>query len=150
MGDFFIDHKFWGRPEDMNATRPAYKITRERPGSDLAGEAAAALAATSLVFRGRNGSYSEVALRHARELYDFGVQYRGLYHEAIPGAKIYYESTGYGDELTWAAVWMYKATKESRYVEQAESFYNTFRLRERPEEFFYNKKVAGVQVGATP
>lgn len=34
VGDFFIDHKFWGRPEDMNMTRPAYKITKERPGKE--------------------------------------------------------------------------------------------------------------------
>lgn len=33
VGDFFIDHKFWGRPEDMNMTRPAYKITKEHPGN---------------------------------------------------------------------------------------------------------------------
>lgn len=108
VGDFYIDHKFWGRPEDMNMTRPAYKITKEHPGnvqnrfktlfdkhfflgSDLAGEVAAALAATSLVFKDKNATYSQEVLRHAVELYNFAVEYRGLYHEAIPGAKIYYE-----------------------------------------------------------
>lgn len=60
-------------------------------GSDLAGETAAALAATSLVFKDRNATYSQEVLTHALELYNFAVEYRGLYHEAIPGAKIYYE-----------------------------------------------------------
>lgn len=41
---------------------------------------------------------------------------------------------------------MYKATKDHKYIEQTENFYNSYRLKERPNEFFYNKKVAGVQV----
>ena len=57
-----------------------------------------------------------------------------------------YRSTDYGDELTWAAAWLYKATGDVQYLDEAEHFYENFRLRERPNEFFYNKKVAGVQV----
>lgn len=64
----------------------------------------------------------------------------------IHASSFVWRSTGYGDELTWAAIWMYKATKENKYIEQAENFYNSYRLKERPNEFFYNKKVAGVQV----
>lgn len=59
--------------------------------------------------------------------------------------SIFYRSTGYGDELTWAAVWLYKATKEIKYIEQAETFFSKFRINDRPNEFFYNKKVAGIQ-----
>lgn len=55
-------------------------------------------------------------------------------------------STDYGDELTWAAAWLYKATKESQYLDDAEYMYMKYRLKERPNEFYYNKKVAGVQV----
>lgn len=33
VGDFPTDHMFWGRPEDLNTTRPAYKIDAEHPGS---------------------------------------------------------------------------------------------------------------------
>lgn len=58
-----------------------------------------------------------------------------------------HRSTGYGDELTWAAAWLYKATRDIHYLDEAEHHYDNFRLRERPNEFFYNKKVAGVQVG---
>ncbi|XP_044260332.1 endoglucanase A-like isoform X1 [Tribolium madens] len=146
VGDFSLDHAFWGRPEEMNMSRPAYKIDVEHPGSDLAGEVAAALAAASLLFENVNKSYSEELLRHSGELYDFATKYRGLYHDSIPGAKIYYESTGYGDELTWAAIWLYKKTKDVKYIEQAETFYTKFRIKDRPNEFFYNKKVAGIQL----
>ena len=51
VGNGEIDHGYWGRPEDMHMSRPAYKITAGRPGSDVAGNTAAALAVGSLVFR---------------------------------------------------------------------------------------------------
>lgn len=35
VGDFDIDLKYWGRPEDMNMSRPAYKIDEEHPGKAL-------------------------------------------------------------------------------------------------------------------
>lgn len=35
VGDFAIDHKFWGRPEDLNMTRPAYKIDKNQPGAQI-------------------------------------------------------------------------------------------------------------------
>lgn len=146
VGDFTLDHKFWGRAEDLNMSRPAFKIDAQHPGSDLAGEAAAALAAISMVYKEVDTQYSSLCLTHAKKLYKFATQYRGLYHEAIKGAAQYYESTDYGDELTWAAAWLFKATNDAQYLEEAEHHYENFRLRERPNEFFYNKKVAGVQV----
>lgn len=146
VGDFQLDHTFWGRPEDLNMTRPAYKIDAQHPGSDLAGETAAALAAVALVYQTEDPDYAELCRMHAKQLYRFASQYRGLYHEAIKGAAQYYESTDYGDELTWAAAWLYKATNETQYLDEAEHHYMKFRLKERPNEFFYNKKVAGVQV----
>lgn len=146
VGDFNLDHTFWGRPEDLSMSRPAYKIDAQHPGSDLAGETAASLAAVSLVFRDVNPGYSSKCLEHAKQLYRFATQYRGLYHEAIKGAAQYYESTDYGDELTWAAAWLYKATDDPLFLDEAEHHYMKFRLKERPNEFFYNKKVAGVQI----
>lgn len=35
VGDFTLDHKFWGRPEDLNTSRPAFKIDTEHPGKVL-------------------------------------------------------------------------------------------------------------------
>ena len=46
-----IESGFWGRPEDMGHTRPSFKITKRNPGSDLAGETAAALAAAFLIVK---------------------------------------------------------------------------------------------------
>ncbi|KAH0954891.1 hypothetical protein HN011_010820 [Eciton burchellii] len=146
VGDFSIDHTFWGRPEELNTPRPAYKIDAEHPGSDLAGEAAAALAASSIVFRNVDSEYSAKCLQHAKDLYRFADTYRGFYHKAIPGGQEYYESADYGDELAWAAAWLYNATAESKYLHDAVQHYQHFHLDERPNTFFYNKKTAGVQM----
>ena len=71
--------------------RPAYKITREKPGSELAAETAAALAAASIAFLATDVDYAKILLRHARELYDFADKYRGIYSESITDASNYYK-----------------------------------------------------------
>ena len=52
----------------MTTDRHAYKIDPSNPGSDLAGETAAAMAAASIVFRHSNPSYSSELLRHAYQV----------------------------------------------------------------------------------
>lgn len=68
VGDGDSDHYCWQRPEDMTTSRQAYRIDAEHPGSDLAGETAAALAASSLVFRQSNPAYSNLLLDHANQV----------------------------------------------------------------------------------
>lgn len=51
MGKLSLDHDYWGRPEDMTMDRPTYKLTTSHPGSDLAAETAAALAAGYMAFK---------------------------------------------------------------------------------------------------
>ncbi|KAL0738850.1 hypothetical protein Bca4012_015060 [Brassica carinata] len=52
-GDGNSDHACWERPEDMDTARTLYKISSSSPGSEVAAEAAAALASASL----HRGSY---------------------------------------------------------------------------------------------
>jgi hypothetical protein len=56
------------RPEDMTTPRTAYQINASSPGSDLAAETAAAMAAASIVFKDVDASYSATLLSHAREV----------------------------------------------------------------------------------
>ena len=51
VGNGGADHAYWGRAEDMTMNRPAYKLTTSKPGSDLAAETAAAMAAGYMVFK---------------------------------------------------------------------------------------------------
>ncbi|KAI3745822.1 hypothetical protein L6452_08233 [Arctium lappa] len=117
VGDPVADHKCWDRPEDMTEKRPLTMVNSSKPGSDVAAETAAALAAASLVFKSSNATYSSVLLRHAQDLFAFADEYRGSYSKSIPQVRAYYDSTGYGDEILWAASWLYYATKDSTYLD---------------------------------
>lgn len=68
MGDGNSDHYCWQRPEDMTTDRRAYRIDPSNPGSDLAGETAAAMAAASIVFRRSNPAYANELLGHAHQV----------------------------------------------------------------------------------
>lgn len=52
----------------MTTSRQAYRIDQNNPGSDLAGETAAAMAAASIVFRRYNPAYSRLLLTHATQV----------------------------------------------------------------------------------
>lgn len=127
LGD--VDHAFWGPPEKMTMARPAFKIDAQRPGSDLAGEAAAALAAASIAFRSTNAAYSDQLLQHATQLFTFADTFRGKYSDSIPDADKYYRSfNGFNDELAWSAIWLHKANEavgraDTFYLNKAESLY---------------------------
>lgn len=68
VGDGHTDHYCWQRPEDMTTSRQAYKVDQNHPGSDVAGETAAAMAAASIVFRKTNPHYSHLLLHHAQQV----------------------------------------------------------------------------------
>ncbi|BFG31935.1 hypothetical protein CerSpe_182090 [Prunus speciosa] len=117
VGDGNTDHYCWQRPEDMTTDRRAYKISPSNPGSDLAGETAAAMAAASIVFRRSNPAYASELVRHAHQLFDFADKYRGKYDSSITVAQKYYRSiSGYNDELLWAAAWLFQATNNQYYL----------------------------------
>jgi endoglucanase len=107
----------------MKMNRPAFKIDTENPGSEIAGEAAAALAAASILFRADDPTYSQNLLAHAQALFDFADSHRGSYIDVITSARDYYNSSGYHDELVWSALWLYKATGKGDYLQKAESIY---------------------------
>jgi endoglucanase len=123
VGNGQIDHNYWGAPESMTMERPSYKIDREHPGSDLAGETAASLASASIVFRSQDSAYADKLLNDARLLYSFAEQYQGKYSDSITDASQFYKSfSGYRDELAWGAAWLYKATSEQTYLDKAKNY----------------------------
>jgi len=120
VGTGSLDHAWWGPAEVMQMERKSYKITATCPGSDLAGETAAAMAAASIVFAGTDSAYSAKLLTHAKQLYSFADTYRGKYSDCIKDAQSYYNSwSGYADELTWGAIWLYLATNDATYLNKA-------------------------------
>jgi endoglucanase len=132
VGKGSLDHAWWGPAEVMQMERPAYKIDASCPGSDLAGETAAAMAASSIVFKKTDPNYSSTLLRHAKELYEFADRYRGKYSDCITDANEFYKSSGYNDELVWGATWLYQATGDKKYLDKAEQDYDN--LTENPND----------------
>ncbi len=131
------DHNWWGPPEVVHLgnqggmVRPSFKIDTSCPGSDLAGETAAAMASSSMVFRANgDAAYANTLLTHAEQLYAFADNYRGTYHSCITDATDFYKSwSGYNDELVWGAIWLYRA-KEAQtagsgasYLTKATNYY---------------------------
>jgi endoglucanase len=124
VGNGDDDHKWWGPAEVMTMARPAAKLDASNPGSDLAGETAAALASISMVFKSSDANYANLLLQHAKQIYEFADKYRGKYSDAIPGAKSFYNSwSGFEDELVWGAIWLYQATQDNAYLVKAEAAY---------------------------
>jgi hypothetical protein len=119
------DHRWWGPAEVLPMARPAYKIDASCGGADLAGETAAAMAASSMVFRPTDAAYADKLLGHARQLYTFADTVRKSYHECITDATSFYRSwSGWQDELVWGAIWLHRATGEPAYLAKAEAEYD--------------------------
>jgi len=111
----------------------------------LAGETAAALTATSMLFKDKDAAYSADLLRHARELYNFAKTYRGKYSDSITDASRFYKSySGYIDELAWSAAWLYKATEEGEYLNDAELFYT--QMQQDASELSWDNKGRAVAI----
>lgn len=122
VGQGSVDHAWWGPAEVMPMARPSYKIDATCPGSDLAGETAAALAAASIVFQPTDPTYATTLRTHATQLYNFADIYRGKYSDCITDAAAFYNSwSGYQDELVWGALWLYRATGEESYLTKAQT-----------------------------
>jgi hypothetical protein len=119
VGDGQVDHSWWVAPEYIQYKYPSFKIDEKHPGTEVAAETAASLAAASILFKDVDSSYSSTLLKHAIELYDFADNFRGKYVESCPNAQGFYNTyNGFNDELAWGAVWLYYATGEEKYNEK--------------------------------
>ena len=125
-----VDHSYWGPPETLTMERPIYQIDAANPGSDLAGQAASALASASIIFRPTDTAYADKLLAQAQKLYAFAETYRGKYSDTLTKADAgnFYESfNSYTDELAFGAMWLHKATKaagqtDPQYLNKAEQY----------------------------
>lgn len=147
VGDPVADHKCWDRPEVMTEKRPLTQVNTSTPGTEVAAETAAAMASASLVFKKTDPTYSSTLLTHAQQLFTFADKYRGSYSLNIPEVHNYYNSTGYGDELLWAASWLYHATGDQSYIQYVtEQNGKDFAKWGSPTWFSWDNKLAGTQV----
>lgn len=121
VGDPGLDHGWWGPAEVMQMNRPAFKLTKSSSGSTVLGETAAALAAVATIFNSSDPGYAKQCLTHAKSLYDFAETTKS--DAGYTAAAGYYSSSsGFYDELSWAATWLYLATGDKSYLAKAEQY----------------------------
>lgn len=137
------DHAWWGSAEVMAMARPSYKVDPSCPGSDLAGEYAAATASASIVFKETDPAYAATLITHAKQLYAFADTYRGKYSDCITDAGKFYNSwSGYQDELVWGAIWLYRATGDAAYLTKAKAEYQKLSTEPQSSERSYRWTIA--------
>ncbi|XP_030527371.2 endoglucanase 2-like [Rhodamnia argentea] len=146
VGDPDLDHNCWDRPETMTEKRPLTQVNTSTPGTEVAAETAAAMASASLVFKTVDSTYSSTLLKHAEQLFTFADKHQASYSLSIPEVQTYYNSTGYGDELLWAASWLYHATGDQSYLEYVVQNGNKYAKFGSPTWFCWDNKLAGTQV----
>lgn len=122
VGDGSLDHSWWGPSEVMQMNRPSFKVTLDSPGSTVVGEAAAALAAAAVVFRDVDKEYSRLCLTHSKQLFDFAETTKS--DSGYTAANGFYASwSGFYDELSWAAGWLYTATGDESYLNKSKEYF---------------------------
>ncbi|AUG56471.1 glycoside hydrolase family 9 protein [Acetivibrio saccincola] len=119
IGDGAADHKWWGPVEVIEKEMERPYFTGR--GSAVTAQMAAALAIGSIIFD------DDVYLDNAKSLFKLADTERS--DATYTAAAGFYDSwSGFWDELTWAATWLYLATDDISYLEKAESyteFWNT-------------------------
>ncbi|KAF6165207.1 hypothetical protein GIB67_007192 [Kingdonia uniflora] len=116
VGNPEVDHNCWEKPETMDENRPLFYINETNPGSDAAGEASAALASASIVFKKIDPKYSKKLLTHAQQLHTFAMTYTGSYTTSFPKMQNSFNSSGFRDEILWSSIWLYHATHNKTYL----------------------------------
>ncbi|XP_076943460.1 endoglucanase 16-like isoform X1 [Bidens hawaiensis] len=139
VGDPNLDHQCWMKPETMKTPRTVLEINQNRPGTEVAAETAAALAASSIVFRIDDPAYAETLLCRAKMLFQFAEEHQGTFDGACP---FYCSYSGYHDELLWGATWLYIATKDPAYLQYISEETTSAVVY----EFSWDLKYAGAQV----
>ncbi|KAG2172253.1 hypothetical protein INT43_004794 [Umbelopsis isabellina] len=149
-----VDFNYWGPPEEYEDWVPtglphtAYYNSPEDPASEIAGEYGAAMAATAAIWREYNSTYADILVDHSKRLYKLATEHPGSYinssQNAFEWATFWYPSTRYEDELAWNAAWLYAATGEQEWLDQAKIWYN--KSSDSWTEYSWDEKGAGTHV----
>eukprot|EP01018_Ginkgo_biloba_P031053 Gb_40488 [translate_table: standard] len=148
VGEPNMDHNCWERPEDMDTPRTVYKIDAQNPGSDVAAETAAALAAASMVFQVSDASYSHRLLQTAMRVFDFADKHRGAYSDSLKSAvcPFYCSYSGYRDELLWGAAWLHTASQNASYLSYIRTNGQALGADDSDNSFSWDNKHVGTRV----
>lgn len=88
-------------------------------------------------------------MTHAQSLYSFAANATGgrkTYQTSVPEVQASYGSSGYGDELALAALFLSYATNSAELYQEAEGYYTKYQLSQQDRVFNWDSKVPGLAV----
>ncbi|MBQ3140228.1 MAG: glycoside hydrolase family 9 protein [Ruminococcus sp.] len=134
VGEGGLDHAYWNSPEVDQMARPAWFLTAENPQTDYVVSAAGSLALNYLNFKDTDAEYAEKCLDYATALMDFAMTNKKQLSINAEGPMAFYNSSKWEDDYCWAAAWMFIATKDVKYLEDAVQYIDYY----APSGYCYN------------
>lgn len=133
MGDDGKDHGTWYAPEKMwdRDSSETYSVTDG--ASNVAAQYAAALAQNYII------SGREEDLTYATALYNFAAKYRKMTYDQST-----YQDKDVQDDISWAAGWMYLATKQDDYLTENSKY--TSSINEWTKDYCYANASLGAAI----
>lgn len=133
MGDDGKDHGTWYAPEKMwdRDSSETYSVTDG--ASNVAAQYAAALAQNYII------SGREEDLTYATALYNFAAKYRKMTDNQST-----YQDKDVQDDISWAAGWMYLATKQDDYLTENSKY--TSSINEWTKDYCYANASLGAAI----
>ncbi|MDY2510545.1 MAG: glycoside hydrolase family 9 protein [Ruminococcus callidus] len=133
VGNAGTDHSMWCAPEVMYSRDRNETYSSSNGASDVAAEYAAALAQNYLNFG------NEEDLQYAIALYNFATKYRTISYDNAT-----YTSRNVQCDISWAAGWLYLATKEDAYLQENEKY--TTCTDNWTQDYFYGNVWLGAAI----
>jgi cytochrome c553 len=122
VADGHADHGFWGAPETLNMNRPTFTCDANGGCAAVAGSMVGAFASGAILFK-EDTAYATQLLESAKRLYKFAMKYQTDTDYSSVGQDFYalYQNGNNEDQLAWAGVWLYKATNDVQYLNDAKA-----------------------------
>ncbi|KAI6134857.1 glycoside hydrolase family 9 protein [Pisolithus thermaeus] len=160
IADTNLTDAYWGGDQNIPEPRPSYQINSTSPGTDVAAGTAAAFAACSNLYANRvfsssysgpatlqNSTYAATLLEHAQQLYNFATSApKVVYQQSVPEAGVAYPSSGYGDDLAIAALFLSWGLNSTSLYQQAQTYYSQYNLSSYQGVFNWDSKTPGLPI----
>lgn len=145
-----VDNNYWGPDTGIPLPRPSFFVSRTSPGTDAFADASAAFASCSLLYRDKikDPTYAALLESRAKDLYNLAetATPRQTYQTVVPAVTCCYSSTGFVDELAWAAAWMYRLTKDESFANLVSTYSSTMAAKEVTTVVSWDDKAALVYI----
>ncbi|MDE6104041.1 MAG: glycoside hydrolase family 9 protein, partial [Oscillospiraceae bacterium] len=119
VGEGEIDHSYWNAPEIDEMKRKGFFLTAEKPQTDYVVATAASLASAYLNFKDTDFEYANKCLDYAQALFEFAQTNEKQLSDNEDGPRSFYNSSKWVDDYCWAGMWLYMATDDTSYLDEA-------------------------------